>query len=165
MSKPIVTPAFFVAAALMLSACDKPAPTEPAQPAASTDVATPEPAAPATQTPETPAAPPAADAAPAFVGKVWQVKESSAVEPGTHYSFLADGTLVIDAKSGTPGYGKWTYENGALTMIEEGVSYPTDILKLDDTIFQIRSHNPGEPVTITLVPATGVPLPAATPAQ
>ena len=164
MNKSIITSAVIVALASVTTGCNKPAPVEPAQPVAT---ATPESAAPAAPAPEAPApeTPPPATAAPAFVGKVWQVKESSAVEPGTHYSFLADGTLVIDAKSGTPGYGKWTYENGALTMIEEGVSYPTDILKLDDTIFQIRSHNPGEPVTITLVPATGVPLPAATPAQ
>lgn len=158
MNKSIVTTAVIVALG-SLTACNKPAPVEPAQPAAT---ATPEPAAPAAPAPETPA--PATEA-PAFVGKVWQVKASSSVAPGTHYSFLADGTLVIEAEGGTPGYGKWTYENGALTMIEEGVSYPTDILKLDATTFEIRSHNPGEPVTITLVPAENAPLPPGTPAQ
>lgn len=166
MNKSIVTSALIAAVAL-LTACNKPAPTEPAPPAPGDNAAaaaTTEPAAPAPPAPEAPTAPAATSAAPAFVGKVWQVKESSAVAPGTHYSFLVDGTLVIDAKGGTPGYGKWSYDNGALTMIEEGVSYPTDILKLDDSTFELRSHNPGEPVTITLVPAKGVPLPTA-PAQ
>ncbi len=156
-----LSPALVFAAALALAACNKPAPTEPV-PAATT---APQPAASAPSASDAPAVPstPNESAAPAFVGKVWEVKESSAVAPGTRYSFLADGTLVIEAEGGTPGYGKWTYENGALTMIEEGISYPTDILKLDATTFEIRSHNPGEPVTITLVPAENAPLPPATP--
>lgn len=158
MNKSIVVSALIVAIASLTAACDRPAPTEPAQPAA------PEPATAATPAPETSMpAPVAAPAAPSFVGKVWQVESSSAVAPGTRYSFLADGTLVIEAEGGTPGYGKWTYENGALTLIEEGVSYSADILKLDDATFEIRSHNPGEPVTITLVPAENAPLPPATP--
>lgn len=147
-----------LAATLCLAACDRPAaPPAPAAPAA--EAASPAESAPAA----TPAAPaePAAPAVPAFVGKVWEVKSSSAVEPGTRYSFLADGTLVIASKNGPPGYGKWTYENGALTMIEEGISYPTDILKLDAGTFEIRSHNPGEPVTITLAPAANAALPSA----
>ena len=145
-------------ATLFLAACDRPATTpEPAAPAAET----PAPSEPAPVA--TPAAPaePAAPAVPEFVGKVWEVKSSSAVEPGTQYSFLADGTLVIASKNGPPGYGKWTYENGALTMIEEGISYPTDILKLDAGTFEIRSHNPGEPVNIVLVPAANSALPSA----
>lgn len=142
-----------LAAAVCLAACDRPE-------------ATPEPAATAAETPApAPALPapaePAAPAVPAFVGKVWEVKSSSAVGPGTQYSFLADGTLVIASKNGPPGYGKWTYENGALTMIEEGISYPTDILKLDAGTFEIRSHNPGEPVTIVMVPAANAALPSA----
>lgn len=144
-----------LAATLCLTACDRPAATpELAAPAAET----PAPAEPA-PAPAPPA--PAEPAVPAFVGKVWEVKSSSAVEPGTQYSFLADGTLVIASKNGPPGYGKWTYENGALTMIEEGISYPTDILKLDAGTFEIRSHNPGEPVTIVLVPAANAALPSA----
>lgn len=144
-----------LAAAICLAACDRPA-------------ATPEPAAPAAETPApaepapAPAPPASAEpAVPAFVGKVWEVKSSSAVEPGTQYSFLADGTLVIASKNGPPGYGKWIYENGALTMIEEGISYPTDILKLEAGTFEIRSHNPGEPVTIVLAPAANATLPSA----
>ncbi|HJR73708.1 MAG TPA: hypothetical protein VJ806_08725 [Luteimonas sp.] len=148
------------AAALALSACQKqPQPDPAAAPAAPASepapAATPEPA-PGAQPVE-----PAAPAMPAFVGKVWEVKTSSAVEPGTQYSFLADGTLVIASKNGPPGYGKWTYENGALTMIEEGISYPTDILKLDAGTFEIRSHNPGEPVTISMISAPNASLPSA----
>ena len=131
MNKSIVTSAVIVVLASATAACNKPAPAEPAQSAAAAAPAPASPAAPASETPSP------ATAAPAFVGKVWQVKESSAVAPGTHYSFLADGTLVIEAEGGMPGYGKWTYENGALTLIEEGVSYPTDILKLDDRSIQM----------------------------
>ncbi len=146
------------AAALALSACQKqPQPDPAAAPAAPAS----EPAPVAAPAPVAQPAEPAASATPAFVGKVWEVKTSSAVEPGTQYSFLADGTLVIASKNGPPGYGKWTYENGALTMIEEGISYPADILKLDAGTFEIRSHNPGEPVTISMIPAANATLPSA----
>lgn len=104
-----------------------------------------------------PATPPVAAAAPGtvnapadFVDRVWRVQASSAVEPGMLYVFLSDGTLVIAAHGSTPTLGKWRYENGALTMIEEGQSYPTDIVALSAGQFTIRSHNPGTPVEITL---------------
>ena len=99
--------------------------------------------------------------APAFVDKVWRVEKSSAVEAGTIYAFLADGTLVIDAPNGTPLYGSWNYDNDKLTMTEEGATYPTDILKLDASTFQIRSNNPGGAVEITLVRVLDMPLPKA----
>jgi hypothetical protein len=38
-------------------------------------------------------------------------------------------------------------------MVEESISYRTEILALDEGTFKIRSHNPGTPVDITLVPA------------
>lgn len=155
---------------LLLGACDRPAEPESAAPAASPaptaeapDV--PAPAAPAPAAPaQSPAAESVAVAPAAFVDKVWQVSTSSTVAPGTRYTFLGDGTLVIDSDTGTSGYGRWTFDNGALSMIEEGIAYPTDILELDADSFEIRSNNPGGPVTIALVPAVGVPLPAA-PAQ
>lgn len=147
MMKPLL-----LCAAVLLSACDAPAPTAPVAP-------------PTASTPDTPPpapqpAPPVATA-PAFADKVWAVSASSSVEVGSTYSFLSDGTLVVDSPNGTPLHGSWTYRDGALTMIEEGQSYPTDIVRQDADTLQIRSHNPGGVVDITLVPAPGVPLPVA----
>ena len=150
-----------VASMVALSAC-KPAP--------SASAAAPEPAPaatlPAAAEPTASSAPaPVGDAAeaakPDFAGKVWRVQSSTAGEPGSTYAFLADGTLVIDSPHGTPMYGKWSYDGGKLVMTEEGVAYPTDIVALDAGTFQIRSHNPGGVVDITLVPAPDAPLPTA----
>lgn len=143
---------------ILVCAC-KPAPStsQPVEPA-SVEPASMEPA-------DAPAPAVAAADAPigaaAFVDKVWRVEASTAVEPGSTYTFLADGTLVIDSPNGTPLHGSWSYDDGKLTMTEEGVAYPTDILKLDASTFQIRSNNPGGAVEITLVPAPDVPLPTA----
>jgi len=139
----------FLAAVLALSACNNPAPATVggnATPAVTT-------AAPTASTGE-----PCKPAAP-FIDRVWRVRESSAVARGTLYVFLSDGTLLVAADKQTPSFWRWTYEKGALTMIEESVAYPTDILTLNDKEFTIRSHNPGEAVLITLVPVTGVALP------
>lgn len=104
----------------------------------------------------------AADArgsAPAgFVNKVWSVRTSTSVAPGTLYVFLADGTLLITSSTGTPGLGKWTHIGGVFTMIEEGIPYRVDILSLNRDELRIRSNNPGEPVEMTLVPAETPPL-------
>lgn len=89
-----------------------------------------------------------------FVNKVWSVRESSAVALGTLYVFLSEGTLVIASDHGEPALGAWRYVDGALTMVEEGIEYPTDILALSADQLDIRSHNPGEPVEITLVTAS-----------
>ena len=110
-----------------------------------------------------PAGAAATTGAPSFAGKVWRVQASSAGEPGSTYAFLADGTLVIDSPHGTPMQGQWRYDDGKLVMIEEGISYPTDIVKLEATTFQIRSHNPGGVVDIALVAAPDVPLPMPMP--
>ncbi|MDI9238628.1 hypothetical protein QLQ15_06825 [Lysobacter sp. LF1] len=151
-----------ISAALVLVACKAPAPpAEPTatqapqvtadtseHPARSTDVPAPqEPGAPATVEPA------------AFVDRVWQVTESSAVERGTTYAFLSDGTLVIDSPNGTPMRGKWSFENGALTMVEEDIPYRIDILELSASTFRIRSHNPGEPVDIAMAASPNHPLP------
>ena len=130
------------AVVLALSACNPPAP-------ATTNVAPVSAVVPANR-PCTPAAP--------FIDRVWRVRESSAVAPGTLYVFLSDGTLLVAADKQKPSFWRWTYEHGALTMIEESVAYPTDILTLNDKEFTIRSHNPGEAVLITLVPVVGVSL-------
>ncbi|HEU0306387.1 MAG TPA: hypothetical protein VFR30_05415 [Lysobacter sp.] len=136
---------------ILVCAC-KPAPStsQRAQPASVEPAGAPAPAVAAADAPT---------GAAAFVDKVWRVQASTAVEPGSTYTFLADGTLVIDSPNGTPLQGSWNYDGGQLTMTEEGVAYPTDILKLDASTFQIRSNNPGGAVEITLVPAPDVPLP------
>src|SRR5262245_1235737 len=85
-------------------------------------------------------------ATPDFVNRVWMVSESNSVAAGTLYTFLSDGTLVVASSQGRPSLGRWSYRDGALTMIEEGLAYPVDILELTDDEFRIRMHSPGEPV-------------------
>jgi hypothetical protein len=105
------------------------------------------------------AAKPAPASAPAFVDKVWHVAPASAQEPGTTYIFLGNGVLVIDSPHGTPMRGRWSYVDGALTMTEEGVTYPTDILAMDAGHLNLRSHNPGGAVDIVLVATPEPALP------
>ena len=40
-----------------------------------------------------------------------------------------------------------------MTLVEEGIPYKVDILRLSRDEFRIRSNNPGEPVEIRFVPA------------
>lgn len=149
-----------------LAACQAEAP-----PAAAPDVeAGATPATTPTPTPE--AAPPAADAgegaavaasdpAAALAGKVWRVeRRSDGGEVGATYAFLADGTLVVDSPNGTPATGSWAVDGGALSLTEEGVTYPTDLVVRDADHLTLRSHNPGGVVEIALVRAPDVPLPA-----
>ena len=136
----------------LLAACQ--AQTSPAA-----EPAAPSATAPADATVEPPA--PAAPAAPAFAGKVWRAQAGGAVEAGTTYAFLDDGTLVIQSASGTPMVGAWAQADGKLTMTEEGVTYPIDVLQLDERTFRLRSNNPGGAVEITLDAAPDVPLPTA----
>ncbi len=100
-------------------------------------------------------------ATPAFVDKVWRVGASTTLQPGTTYSFLGDGTLVIDAPGGTPMTGSWRQVDGQLTMVEEGIAYPTDIVTMDTGHLVLRSHNPNGSVLIRLDAAPDVPLPHA----
>lgn len=102
-----------------------------------------------------PAAPPqpTASRTTGFVDRVWKVQTSSSVSPGTLYVFLSDGTLVIASRNGKPAFGTWTFENGKLTMVEESLSYPVEVVALEPNEFRVRIHNPGEPVDITFVPA------------
>ena len=100
--------------------------------------------------------------APAFTDKVWRVVSSTGVEPGTTYAFLADGTVVIENPIGNPpGYGRWSYQDGKLSIEEEGIAYPTDILRMDENRLELRSHNPGGTLDITLERVPGAPLPEA----
>ena len=148
-----------LASMVVLSAC-KPVPSTTEQATEPASAATSPAAAEPTASPA-PAGDAAEAAKPEFAGKVWRVHSSTAGEPGSTYAFLADGTLVIDSPHGTPMYGAWSYDDGKLVMTEEGVAYPTDIVALDAGSFQIRSHNPGGVVDITLVPAPDAPLPSA----
>ena len=93
------------------------------------------------------------DPTSSFVNQVWVVRESASLAPGQQYVFLSEGTLLITSPSGTPALGSWTYKGGELTMVEEGLPYKVDILKLTPHEFKIRINNPGEPVEMRLVPA------------
>lgn len=157
-----------IAITLLLAACKAQAPTPPAQPEPATPQVTADTSAePARSTdaplPAEPTPAPAASATAtlpsAFVDKVWKVKQTSAGQPGSTYTFLADGTLVVDSPNATPMHGRWSFDKGALVMVEEGINYPTDILAIDATQFHIRSNNPGEPVDILLEPAPDQTLP------
>jgi hypothetical protein len=92
------------------------------------------------------------DAPGSFVNKVWVVSDSPAVAPGTLFVFLSEGTLVIASPHGKPALGRWTHRDGAFTMVEDGITYQVDILRLSRDEFRIRSHNPGQPVEMRLVP-------------
>ena len=141
----------------LLAACNaNPPPSAPAEPATPPPQATPATPAP---TPPSDTTPPANSTTPAFVDKVWRVEAGGTVEAGSTYAFLSGGTLVIDAPHGTPMTGAWAYADGKLSMTEEGITYPTDIVSQDASHFTIRSHNPGGVVEIAMVAAPGRPLP------
>ncbi|QDD89499.1 hypothetical protein [Pseudomonas oryzihabitans] len=88
-----------------------------------------------------------------FVNKVWQIKTSNGIEPGMLYVFLSDGTLVMASPSSQPSLGRWARTEKGLNLIEEGITYPTEILSLKRDEFRIRSLNPGDPVELQLAPA------------
>jgi hypothetical protein len=106
---------------------------------------------------------PAAAASPvSFVNKVWRVASSSSgLETGVLYVFLSDGTLVISSPHGTPSFGKWTQEGDGLTMIEEGLPYKVNVLKLSADEFRIMINNPGNAVEIAFAPAEQLAGPKA----
>jgi len=86
----------------------------------------------------------------AFVGRVWVVEESNAVAKGSTRVFLADGTLVLAGPGSTPAFGSWAVEQGRLSIVEEGIAYPTDLDEIRDDTMKITMHSPGEPVRMTL---------------
>jgi hypothetical protein len=96
---------------------------------------------------------PAVAAAPSFVNRVWRVSRSSAVAGGTLYVFLSDSTLVIISPGNKPMLGSWSRSDGGLVMVEESLPYQVEILELSAAELVIRSHNPGQPVDIVMVPA------------
>jgi hypothetical protein len=96
-----------------------------------------------------------------FVNRVWEVRQSPQIATGQLYAFLSDGTLVITSAGQKPSLGTWSQGDSGLVMVEEGISYPVDVLEMTGDTFRIRMHNPGTPVEITFGPAP-VP-PAASP--
>jgi heat shock protein HslJ/uncharacterized membrane protein len=115
------------------------------------------PAAPAPATPaDAPAQAAPAKAAPSYVNRVWRVAESGQVAQGALRVFLSDGTLVMTSPGSAPAFGQWNAEGGRLTIIEEGLSYPVDVLELREDAFRIRINGPGEPVEILFNPAESV---------
>jgi hypothetical protein len=117
---------------------------------------------PATPPPPAQTTAPVATAAPApspstFVNRVWRASDSSARASDQLYVFLSEGTLVVASSTGTPALGRWSRAGDGLIMVEEGQSHPTDIVSLTADEFHIRSHNPGQPVDIRLVPADREP--------
>ena len=67
--------------------------------------------------------------------------------------FLSDGTLVMASPHGTPAFGTWRHKGDSLTITEEGLEYPVDIVELTEDVFRIRIRGPGEPVVIRFSPA------------
>lgn len=126
---------FFTALGLLALACSRPPDPPP-------------PIAPATSS--------ASERPVSFVNRVWRVARSSSVADGTLYAFLSDGTLVITSPGNKPMLGSWSRSEDGLVMVEESIPYRVDILTLDDDEFVIRSHNPGAPVDIAMVPADSV---------
>ena len=160
---------FAIAVLVALAACSKPAPPPaeaPGVPEASAPAAAPPP-------PPAPATPPSAtrtggsgelppyqtETPPPFVDRVWRVTPGGEQEAGTTYTFLRDGTLLVDAPSGTPSKGSWRYAGDKVTMVEEGVAHPADVVTLDATHFVLRSYNPGGSVDIVLALDPNAPLP------
>jgi hypothetical protein len=89
-----------------------------------------------------------------FVNRVWRIASSSSgLETGVLYVFLSDGTLVISSPHGTPSLGTWKQDGSGLTMVEEGLSYKVNVLKLSADEFRIMINNPGNAVEIAFVPA------------
>jgi heat shock protein HslJ/uncharacterized membrane protein len=101
-----------------------------------------------------------AEASPSFVNKVWVVAESKQVAVGELRTFLSDGTLVMTSPHAKPAFGSWRYDDGRLTITEEGRDYPTDILALSESAFRIRMQSPGEPVEMLFELAEQPPMAA-----
>lgn len=130
-------------ATLVLAACQAPdATTPPATPPAAE--------APPAAVPAPPT-PPMSDPRMVLAGTTWRVAPPDAADAGATYAFHEDGTLVVDSPHGTPMTGAWAVDAaGALSMTEEGMRYPTDLVVHDADHIMLRSHNPGGVVEIVL---------------
>ena len=142
-----------LSATLVLAACQAPdATTPPATPLAAE---APPAAAPAPPTPDM------SDPRTVLAGTTWRVAPPDAADAGATYAFHEDGTLEVDSPHGTPMTGAWAVDGaGALSMTEEGIRYPVDLVVHDADHITLRSHNPGGVAEIVLERAAGRPLPA-----
>jgi hypothetical protein len=98
-------------------------------------------------------APPKAAVAPAFVNKAWRVVAPSDIPAGAIYVFLSDNTLLISSATGTPALGRWTMSGPEIVMIEEGMSYRTEILQSTSERLVLRQHNRGGTINLVFAPA------------
>jgi hypothetical protein len=103
----------------------------------------------------TTAPPPAPTVAPSFINRVWQVEKSEQIPAGPLYTFFSDGVLVITSPGNTPLVGAWARTDSGLTMTEESITRPVDVLELTAERFRIRINGVGEPVEIQFAPAKG----------
>jgi hypothetical protein len=83
-----------------------------------------------------------------FINKVWKVNKSNGATTGQIYVFISDGTLAMTSPNGKPSFGSWSYKEGILTMLEEGVPRKVDIVKLTNDEFNIKINDPGKGVEI-----------------
>ena len=101
--------------------------------------------------PPKPAAPVAQT--PSFVNRAWRVIAPSDIPAGAIYVFLSDNTLLITSDNGKPALGRWTMSGQEIVMIEEGMSYRTEIVESTAERLVLRQHNPGGTITLTFAPA------------
>ena len=150
--RPLIAP--LLSATLVLAACQAPDATTPA-------AAPPVAEAPPAAVPSPRTLPTSDDPRTVLAGTTWRVAPADAADAGATYAFHPDGTLVVDSPHGTPMTGAWAVDGaGALSMTEEGIRYPVDLVVHDADHITLRSHNPGGVAEIVLERAAGRPLPA-----
>ena len=88
-----------------------------------------------------------------WVNRIWRVQPESEIPRGALYVFLSDSTLLIASSTGTPAIGRWTMSGDEMVMIEEGMSYRTEILEQSAQRLVLRQHNPGGTVRLVFAPA------------
>lgn len=82
--------------------------------------------------------------------RVWVVERSNAVAIRSARIFLWDGTLVMTGPGSDPAFGRWSFERGRLRIVEDGISYETDILESTGDRLHLRMRSPGEPVLLEM---------------
>ena len=107
------------------------------------------------QAPPATSAAPAATVEPTFVNRVWRVEKSAQIPAGPLYTFFSDGVLVITSPGNKPLVGAWARTDSGLTMTEDGITRPVDVVELTAERFHVRIHGGGEPVEIEFAPAKG----------